>query len=823
MPAEEKKEENESEENTIAEIKDDEAKKEENKVDNSNTAVAISYNIDASELKKNKKLERTNSSIGYNLPKKAKLTNLTFSSFKDNITSGTVEKIFATLNVKIGNLRNIITEDAKKKAEDDAKKEFGVNEAMKNFAMNEGGNSNAPVDMKKTENILALKLEKTLSSATNPKKIIPLLEQSKIELTNSRKREYEFKEGKIPKAIMIPALLKKTVGTIGNNINRYTKNDENVNVVDLSVSSDVGEPQYEVEISSKKEEKKTAKKKQAKWEKVFGNLKENKEKSDETFKREEVNIPITMPLSSKITKNELRERRTLAEAGESLDEIQRIMGTVGYGAPFNDGLVQRRNELRKVIGDITGVSIPEVANIVVNKNTEFQNSLDRLLGVTEAPTREEHNKNQMKYDAYFNDPEFIKQIERQKLEGVLYDMNTPAFAASIDKAERIDNERKAMLSRQVNMEILDDNFENAVSAVENTRKPVVEQKTETVVTEVATEPKIEAVKTVVSEVKAKPTTEVVKKAETNRERIKTNFESDFKKYGLLSSKKIKRMHVTNVLPLEAKLYAKQLFDQNVRIDIQESAQVEAERLNTLNKLIDGAKEQASLLYNANVSKEKEDNMIKMSAKKEAQRLFELNKLIDGAKEQAQMLFDSGNKLKDEENNNIKASALIEASRLNELNKLLDSAKIQARMIYDADMHELIVTSAKEEAERLNEINKILDGAKEQAQELYNANKEFSANQAKIIEEARIKEMEEKKASIDRPIYEVTDARSRYAQVEDYSKPIKLVRERFNSFHKNAESRYAPSYKDTLISLRDELNDFAEQENLNNENHLKMVA
>ena len=817
MPAEEEKKE--EEENTIAEIKDENAtpaadnKAAENETKADDSKPFIEYNREPAALKKNKKLERTNSSLGNNLPKKAKVTNPTFYSLIDNLQSGKYETILQSISTNVGSLRAKITKEARKKAEEEARREYGVDEAMRKI---NGGDNASADDMKKAANLLTLELERKISRATDPTTIMPLFEENKIALTNSRKHRIEFMEGgKVPRAIMIPALLKKSVSIIGNSSGRYSRNDiSNANVIDFSSevakASEEGQALYKVDTKDGKEEKQAEKKKKhPKWESAFGNVKKA-EKATEPILRSEIPAP-PIPVSSKISKSELRERRTLAEAGESLHEIEKLKRTVGSGVPFNEGLIQRERELKKVIGDITGVVIPEAVNVIPNKNTDFQNDLERLLGVKAEPTREEHDKNQRKYESYFNDPDFVKQIERQKLEGVLYDMNTPSFAASIDKAERIDNERRAALSRQVNMEILDDNFDDVkVSAVETNKEAFTEAATEVVteapktvpseaqivVTEVKTEPETEA--RVVTEVKTEPVTEP-KKAKKK----KPNFETDFKKFGLLSTKKIKRMKLTNVLPLEAKLFARQLHEENVRNEIIESAKVEAERLNTLNKLIEGAKEQANMLYES--GKKAETDMIKAGAKDEARRLFELNKLIDGAQDQARILYESSKQA--DANNEIKMAATVEAARLYNINKILEAAKIQARMIYDADMHQMIVTSAEEEAKKLNDLNKILAGAYEQAQMLFNNNKAISESQAQAVEAARIKEMEEKKAAIERPVYEITDARSRYLQIIDFSKPIKLLNERYGFFRKNSAAKYTPSYRETLVSLRDELNDF----------------
>ena len=45
----------------------------------------IEYNLKPEVIQKNKKLERLNASLGNNQPTKAKLTNLTFTSFRDNL------------------------------------------------------------------------------------------------------------------------------------------------------------------------------------------------------------------------------------------------------------------------------------------------------------------------------------------------------------------------------------------------------------------------------------------------------------------------------------------------------------------------------------------------------------------------------------------------------------------------------------------------------------------------------------------------------------------------------------------------------------------
>ena len=69
-------------------------------------------------------------------------------------------------------------------------------------------------------------------------------------------------------------------------------------------------------------------------------------------------------VDSKVTSDELRERKTLAEAGESLSEIKRLEQGIGLGEPFNNGLRTRKRDLRKIIGDITGVQLPEDNSVI---------------------------------------------------------------------------------------------------------------------------------------------------------------------------------------------------------------------------------------------------------------------------------------------------------------------------------------------------------------------------------------------------------------------------------------------------------------------------
>ena len=851
------------------------ANKEEEKA-NIEEVKPITYNLRPEVLQKNKKLERLNASLGNVQPTKAKLTNLTFTSCKDNLESDAVEKIFDSLNANIEALRDKITKEAYKKAEEEAKREVNAEEAMNSMTdlAKEETNNNKPMDRKKTENILALKLETTVAKASNPENVDPILNNNKMLLTKTNKYELEFEDGKLPKAIMIPALLMKSIAKIGGNINRYT-NSEGASIVVSGVKDD-----ERVVINSDQSsdlQKVVEKKKQPKWRNAF-NIELEKEKNNvaknDLLEIMEESIPKNVPVvdDSKITPNELRERKTLAEAGESLSEIKRLEDGIGAGKPFNEGLETRKRELRKIIGDITGTTLPDTIKTAKKvSNTKFQSELDMLLGVKPAPTKEEHNANQEKYEEYFNDPDFIKQTERQRLEGILFDLNTPEFAESIDRAERKDNERIALLSQQTNMEIIGDEVENNK---ENNKMTLIEKPVE-------------------KEVKPEP-----KKNE--KKPVESTIDSDLNKYGLYGKKVIKKMHVTNLLADGAKEQAEKLFEENQKVDlingaeeqakllynlnkialgaelqakelfnknqkadlingaeeqaklllesnkeedlIKESAQKEAERLNTLNMIADGAEEQAKLLYDLDQNK-----IIKESAQKEAERLNTLNMIADGAEEQAKLLLESN-----KEEDLIKESAQKEAERLNTLNMIADGAEEQAKLLYDLDKNRVIKESAQKEAERLNTLNMIADGAEEQAKILAENNKilesaEIQARmifnndtQTKLREDAKTQAQllfeknqmidaqrvaESKKNEVERVEYEFTDARSKYAEIIDYSKPIKLVGERYNNLYKNTSNKYASktSYKDTLVSLRDELTNLVGEEDYSEQEHMKMVA
>ena len=58
-------------------------------------------------------------------------------------------------------------------------------------------------------------------------------------------------------------------------------------------------------------------------------------------------------------------------------------------------------------------------------------------------------------------------------------------------------------------------------------------------------------------------------------------------------------------------------------------------------------------------------------------------------------------------------------------------------------------------------------------------------------------------------FEFTDSRSKYAEITDYSKPIKLVKDRFDNLYKYSQKQYNEELNnaDTLVSLNEFFNDW----------------
>ena len=831
----------------------------------------IEYNLKPEVIQKNKKLERLNASLGNNMPTKAKLTNLTFTSFKDNLEGDGIVKVIDSLNSNIGALRDKITEEATKKAEEEARKESNAEQAMDEMANLVQAGANRTVDRKKIENILALKLEAALTRASNPENVNPILSSCLLALKKPSGNSFELGEGQIPKAIMIPAMLKKYISKVGNNIQKYEGTD-------LTVQENKTD---KAALAAKKAEKKAAEeKREPKWKKAFGNVK----------KQEEV-IPVVedakveiISVDSKLTSDELRERRTLAEAGESLSEIKRLEQGIGLGEPFNNGLRTRKRDLRKIIGEITGVQLPEESNVIEVKqeNTEFQNRLEEILGIKEAPTKQEHEAAQEKYEEYFNDPNFVKQMERQKLEGILYDINTPEFSRNIDEAERVDNEKKALHNQQTNMEIIGEEKE----------EPKVE------------EPKHEDTPKSDDKLKfglrAKKIMKVFNLKTEGKKQGKLLFEKEQKEEIKDSAEKeANRLFNLNKIVLGAELLAKDLFKHNQKVDLLNGAEEQAKALKANNDradLIDAAHEQAKKLEEENEKIEildfaeqqakslkahndkievldlAEEQAKKLKAyndkieilnlaEKQAKELKANNdkaEIMNGAEEQARMLKNRNDKVDllnsaEEQarmlkNSNDRIDLLYgaeEQARMlknkNEKVDLLNAAEEQAKVLKNKnDQIELLMgaeeqavmlknkndrvdllNAAEEQAAFLQRINLLLEAADLQARTIFNSEtqtilgEEAKTQAQQLFErdqmmEAKIKAMEEKKKKeLEQPSFEFTDSRSKYAEIAENSKPIRLVKDRFDNLYKLSQKKYNEelSNDDTLVSLNEVFNDW----------------
>ena len=191
----------------------------------------------------------------------------------------------------------------------------------------------------------------------------------------------------------------------------------------------------------------------------------------------------------------------------------------------------------------------------------------------------------------------------------------------------------------------------------------------------------------------------------------------------------------------AREQAEVLYERNVQADLINGAEEQAKALyerNVQADLVNGAEEQARALYERNVQADLVDNEVEQvkvlddnvqtdlinGAEEQARALHERNvqaDLVNGAEEQARALHEK----------NVQADlvngAEEQARALHERNvqaDLVNGAEEQARVLYERNVQADLVNGAEEQARALHERNiqaDLVNGAEEQAKALYERN------------------------------------------------------------------------------------------------------
>ena len=257
------------------------------------------------------------------------------------------------------------------------------------------------------------------------------------------------------------------------------------------------------------------------------------------------------------------------------------------------------------------------------------------------------------------------------------------------------------------------------------------------------------------------------------------------------------------------------FDDKVLLDgAREQAEVLYER-NVQADLINGAEEQAKALYERNVQADLVDNEV------EQVKVLDDNvqtDLINGAEEQARVLHER----------NVRADlvnvAEEQARALHEKNvqaDLVNGAEEQARVLHERNVQADLVNGAEEQAKALYERNvqaDLVNGAEEQARMLHDAmsldydrpvinNSSFYNDGNNVFGKTGMENPVEPKIDIpvvnelDKP-YVITDLVPRYIDMDAPSKPIKLNFAQIGRLRSNSQKELSSEMKDADANVRD---------------------
>ena len=358
----------------------------------------------------------------------AKMEKTTAGVFKYNSKSGKIQKKADELNEKMLSTRQEVIKSINQKADAEARLE-----AKYTSAKISGGNNN----------ILAIKLQQLMSRATDPETINPILESANLEITNFRNetnaRADQIEETKA-KPLNVKVLTKDELAIIGKNYKNYRRqNQEQEEVKQEAVEEDIL-------TKSKKAIK------QAGWLKAFKGVAkkttgEEHDKSKITDIKRELDVQMPMLQDNEVTNDELRRRKLIGEAGEGIEQINRLEISLGENELINQGLRKKKKDLKGIVKELGKCEIESKdIEVLIPEKTEFQETIDKAMNISEAPTKEEHDRLERELNEYYSDPFHIAQLERQKEEAELYYYNNPEVAKKLSEAERVaDRELSAKL------------------------------------------------------------------------------------------------------------------------------------------------------------------------------------------------------------------------------------------------------------------------------------------------------------------------------------------------------------------------------------------
>ena len=722
-------------------------------------------------------------------PVRARMTNLTFSTFVGSIKQGRIPKQSEVLNARLKEIRENIIETATEEAEKSIR-ESAIGTEFKS--------TTSELDAKK------MLEDQKLFDATSVNTISSIFTNNNAILTESYLdgQKNNTLRTSLPRALRVKGSLSKACRIVGKKT-----------------------PSYIDEIKKRMEVEEA----NSSWKRLFDGVTLIHEPIEED--QNEVKVIRNAP---KKTDTSFKSRIVKAQIGDELNDVRRLLNGIGKNTPFNAGLQERERELLRMLSETAGISLNiEKTTVPEDKKTEMQALIEGQVGYVRPLTEEEYKEKAQDVEEYYSDPFVQKNINDLAMKNILFDMNQPESYEKIARAERFDNERRAEMSSAI--ELLEG---NTIITESNKKVP-----------------------------KFTVTEEIAREARKNAEDIIRRAHEE----ELAEAKKIEEEKQLTILKNDAKVQAAMLQKQNDEIELFEGAQAQAELLNRVNLLLDGAQKQAELL----IKQEKEENSLKIGAEEQARMLLDLNILLDGAQKQAQMLFEKEqneamledarkealniqrlNTLIDDarnqasllmiqnqkidflndaelearriyDRNNLVIGAEEQAKLLFELGEIIEDAQKQAQMLMEQDENAELLSGAEEQAKMLQQKNEqieLLNGAEEQDKLLQQRNEQIellngAEEQARMLQQEAEREKlhedsleeakaimrrneEERKKYIYSPPYQITETEDRYGQVVSYPQPIRIAADKLLNLKRKTKKKMDPA--SALISLREQL-------------------
>ena len=741
-------------------------------------------------------------------PVRARMTNLTFSTFIGSIKQGRIPKQSEVLNARLKEIRENIIETATEEAEKSIR-ESVIGTEFKS--------TTSELDAKK------MLEDQKLFDATSVNAISNIFTNSNAILTESYLdgQKNNTLRTSLPRALRVKERLSKACRIVGKKT-----------------------PSYINEIQKRME----AEEANSSWKKLFDGVTLIHEPVEE--EQDEVKVIRNVP---KKTDTSFKSRIVKAQIGDELKDVRRLLNGIGKNTPFNAGLQERERELLRMLSETAGISLNiEKTTTPEDKKTEMQALIEGQVGYVRPLTEEEYKEKAQDVEEYYSDPFVQQNISDLAMKNILFDMNQPESYEKIARAERFDNERRAEMSSAI--ELLEG---NTIVTKSNKEAPKF-----TLTEEIARE----ARKTAEDIIRKAHEEELAEAKKIEEEKQLAILKSDAKVQAAMlqrrndeielfegAQEQAELLNRVNLLldgaQKQAELLIKQEKEEN---SLKIGAEEQARMLLDLNILLDGANEQAQMLF----KKEQNEAMLE-DARKEALNIQRLNNLIDDARNQASLLMIQNQKidfLNDAElearriydRNNLAIGAKEQAKILFELGKIIDDAQKQAQMLMEQDKNAELLSGAEEQAKMLQQKNEqieLLNGAEEQAIMLQKRNEQIellngAKEQAKLlqqkaereklhedsIEEAKAimrKNEEERKKYIYSPPYQITETEDRYGQVVSYPQPIRIASDKLLNLKMKTRKKMDPT--SALISLREQLEQMDFDDTPNNDEQKETIT